>query len=364
MKTRTADAEIDMVACLKDLGARELLRAGDIRCTPGYVCLGFAPVVDGPGGFIPDLPLTLRENLGEDSVPLLSGINRDDGSLFTVLFVPESIVGGFNHSEFEHYLDNRILRLYEPRLTPEQFTEVFDAHNFFYTNWPYIDDLEANRQAINKLLTDSSFGYPWDRQAKINSQYAPTYTYVVAFMGFNASEFTAWMGVPHAAELTYVWGYGYLPTNPEVRNDTGGAIDAVGELPEDIAFTRYVQTLWTNFAKYGNPTPSPVQAPFNDTLTVWPEYRADDNFKVFYLDTEISVKERYKQLNYYFYTSYIEIITGMPVKSQTAEDEDAVGFEAAEFARLMSDYYSGILHPGEFEEDLEALREMFDTKQH
>src|SRR6218665_1963002 len=43
---------------------------------------------------------------------------------------------------------------------------------------------------------------------------------------------------------------------------------------------------------------------FNDTLTVWPQYRADDNFKVFYLDAEISVKELYKQMNYYFYTSY------------------------------------------------------------
>jgi len=60
-----------------------------------------------------------------------------------------------------------------------------------------------------------------------------------------------------------------------------------------------------------------VLAPFNDTLTVWPEFRADDNFKVFYLDAEISVKELYKQMNYYFYTSYVNILTGIPVKSQT-----------------------------------------------
>ena len=52
---------------------------------PGYMCLGFAPVVDGPGGFIPDLPTTLRENLGADSVPLMSGICRDDGAAFTVV---------------------------------------------------------------------------------------------------------------------------------------------------------------------------------------------------------------------------------------------------------------------------------------
>jgi len=59
-----------------------------------------------------------------------------------------------------------------------------------------------------------------------------------------------------------------------------------------------------------------VLAPFNDTLTVWPEFRADDNFKVLYLDAEISVKELYKQMNYYFYTSYTSILAEMPIKSQ------------------------------------------------
>lgn len=51
---------------------------------PGYGCLGFGPIVDGPDGFLPDVPLTLRENLGVNSVPLLSGICRDDGSLVTL----------------------------------------------------------------------------------------------------------------------------------------------------------------------------------------------------------------------------------------------------------------------------------------
>jgi carboxylesterase type B len=257
------------------------------------------------------------------------------------LDVPEASLGGFNHSMFEYYLYNRILTQFRPRLTDDQYNDAYDAYNFLYTNWPYIDDLEANRQAVNKILTDTDFGYAWDRQAKISSQYAPTYTYVVAFRSPNASDDTAWMGVPHAAELDYVWGTTYLTFNPAVRNDSQRFYDSVGYTPDDITYANYVQTLWANFAKYGNPTPSPLQAPFNDTLTVWPEYRADDNFKVFYLDAEISVKELYNQLNYYFYTSYISIITGIPIKSQPAtEDDDAAQFSSADFAQLMSDYYS------------------------
>ena len=52
---------------------------------------------------------------------------------------------------FEYYLSERLVRIFEPRLTPEQFDDVYNAMNFFYTNWPYIDDLEANRQAVNKV---------------------------------------------------------------------------------------------------------------------------------------------------------------------------------------------------------------------
>lgn len=52
---------------------------------------------------------------------------------------------------FEHYLYDRILRLFEPRATEEQYENAYNAMNFFYTNWPYIDDLEANRQAVNKV---------------------------------------------------------------------------------------------------------------------------------------------------------------------------------------------------------------------
>ena len=59
------------------------------------------------------------------------------------------------------------------------------------------------------------------------------------------------VGVPHEGELPYVWGYGYLLINPEVRNDSEIFYDAVGWTPEDITYAAYVQQLWSNFAKFG-----------------------------------------------------------------------------------------------------------------
>ena len=50
-----------------------------------YVFLqGCIPVVDGPGGFIPDTPMALREQGDIMSGPILSGINHDECSTFLV----------------------------------------------------------------------------------------------------------------------------------------------------------------------------------------------------------------------------------------------------------------------------------------
>lgn len=53
-------------------------------------------------------------------------------------------------------------------------------------------------------------------------------------------------------ELPYVWGYGLLTINPDVRNDSGMFFDIIGWTPEDITYADYVQTLWSNFVKFGS----------------------------------------------------------------------------------------------------------------
>ena len=51
---------------------------------PGTFCQGMAPVIDGPGGFIPDHPIYLREQGLINKVPIMTGFNREDGSLYTL----------------------------------------------------------------------------------------------------------------------------------------------------------------------------------------------------------------------------------------------------------------------------------------
>ena len=59
------------------------------------------------------------------------------------------------------------------------------------------------------------------------------------------------VGVPHNGELAYVWAYAYLLINPDVRDNSGIHFDILGWTPEDMPYSDFVQTLWTNFAKFG-----------------------------------------------------------------------------------------------------------------
>ena len=59
------------------------------------------------------------------------------------------------------------------------------------------------------------------------------------------------IGVPHNGELPYVWAYPLLEANPDVRDQCDIQIDIVDWNQEDIEYTRFIHTLWTNFAKYG-----------------------------------------------------------------------------------------------------------------
>ena len=61
--------------------------------------------------------------------------------------------GGFNRSEFEQLLYDRLLNIFVDSLTPEQAEDAYWAVNFQYTPWPYLEDEELNRDAFVDVST-------------------------------------------------------------------------------------------------------------------------------------------------------------------------------------------------------------------
>ena len=59
------------------------------------------------------------------------------------------------------------------------------------------------------------------------------------------------LGVFHAMDIPYVFGYPYLPLNPDVRNNSGINIDVINYNDEDREYFDFIGDMWTNFAKFG-----------------------------------------------------------------------------------------------------------------
>jgi carboxylesterase type B len=304
----------EIVDCMRSLNWTIIRNNQALNCTPGYFCQGYAPIMDGPGGFFPDYPDAIRESGNFTQGPLITGICRDDGSLYTLAYIPEADEGeGFTREEFLFYLEDRLLSLFADRLDEETQSDVLRAVDFYYTPWPELENLWENREAFNKLATDLAFGMAMDRQALWHSEVADTYTYIQGYRPLNASSFIPeWMGVPHNGELPFVWGYPRLLHNPAVREDSAMYVDPVDWTdPEDIEYTHYFQTMWTNFAKVGNPTPEPVPAPGSNEPTTWPKF-TEEGREYLDVDEDIQILENYRPRNMAFWREYMPYLSGIP----------------------------------------------------
>ena len=62
--------------------------------------------------------------------------------------------------------------------------------------------------------------------------------------------FTHVTGVPHSAEIPYVYGWVLLKLAPEVRQDSRILIDIADWNEADFEYADFTMDLFTNFAKY------------------------------------------------------------------------------------------------------------------
>lgn len=300
----------DMVECMRALDYKTVFDNSGFSCTPGFFCQGFAPVVDGEGGVLPQDPWTMREKNLHAKLPLMSGQCTDDGSMYTALMIPESLKGGFNRTEFEYHLHNDLLNMFSP-LFPDKEQDVFEALNWYYSPWPYLDDEDKNRLSFNVLITDFGFGVTGDIQMKSQSKTNDVYFYLLGYRSKKAAPLIPeWLGVPHNGELPYVLGWPMLQDNFNLRLDSGMLVDLIPWDEEDQEWAEYFMTMWTNFAKYGNPTPEPVTSPGNNTATSWMKFTADKmNYMSF--NRDIEYKLNYRQRNFAMWTDYLPYVAGL-----------------------------------------------------
>ena len=237
----------DMVECMRDKRASELLNATIALNSMSSKGIILAPVVDN--NFLPDTPKTLRKEGKFAKVKFMISFNRDDGST-SLPFVLEplgvNVSKGVESKQFQAFMKWFASAMHGDT---KSAALIADAMEFQYTPWPETADPSALRQQLVNLFTDLTYSAPSHAVAAIHSHFAPVYMYEFNRRpnGISSPE---WMGVRHADNVGYDFGI------PLLKYPPSEFLPAYDDVDRNISLL--VMTLYSNFARSGNPTPQAV----------------------------------------------------------------------------------------------------------
>lgn len=264
-----------LTGCLRNVGAEELVRDG------GSVA-HWGPVVDGPalanasGGhepFLPDEPATLMEDGRFVAVPYVVGYDRMEGAFdaFDRLQDAAAAVTGIDRDQFEGLVREAVeVDAVEAQAAADDAAAanctvnvdfVVDTVMMRYTR--RADDPDTLRRGYVTMAANKAYGASAHRAAALWARYNATYAYRYEYKLRAAKALPAtaeWMDAPHGAELPLVWGMPYWPS-------AGAA--AVDWTAADRRMADVLMSLWTNFAKHGDPA-------YRMPTVRWEEYRQHD----------------------------------------------------------------------------------------
>ncbi|XP_054833018.1 acetylcholinesterase-like [Eublepharis macularius] len=212
----------------------------------------FVPTTDGE--FLPDTPRNLL-NTGSSSVkPVLTGFTSTEGSLFLSSSAPGFSL--YNSSLINHQQLLEGLRL----LLPDASDNTIETADFIYCQG---EQGEAqHRNALVRASGDYLFLCP---VAVVAGLMAETGSSVFAYSFSHRPSFVSvvsdWIGVPHCAELPYVFG-----------DPLSGAGGNITYPPAEVELSRRVMQYWGEFVRTGFPD--------GERWGEWPVYTGESFFQI------------------------------------------------------------------------------------
>ncbi|KAI8419713.1 hypothetical protein MSG28_008400 [Choristoneura fumiferana] len=205
--------------------------------------LMFSPTVekvfDGVEAFLTKDPYQLLLNGEYHKVPMIIGSNDEEGYFFT------GLEENLQTIDIAHSLPNHLLFPTES----ERKRVAGEIEKLYMENEPISESCLAKKK-LSRFYGEPFFNYPSmaETELLLNSSNLPVYHYLFKYDGWrNAVKLLAgasfWRapGATHADDLFYLF---YHPLIPSWF---------------DTDIINKITTLWTNFAKYSNPTPTTTQ---------------------------------------------------------------------------------------------------------
>lgn len=221
----------------------------DLPIPRGLSPMPFTPCIDAPDSteprVIPRHPRDIMNSGDFMDVPFLAGFTSDE-SLF---MIREQMLDASTRDVLNanrHMVVPQTLWGVDPH-SAAGTTIANEFHSYYLNNQP-LDD--ANRYNWTTYNTDHHFGYGVDTtmRAHLRHQSSNIYYYVFSFDGdLNLVKrgllLTSYPGAMHADDIPYLFSISRIPSVILPSNHAN-------------VVRRRMVTLWTNFAKFGNPTPT------------------------------------------------------------------------------------------------------------
>jgi len=220
----------------------ECLRSVDAFKFPVKEVNVWRPIVDD--NFFPDTPRNLRKAGRFHYVPYMAGFTSREGSYF----FPELLddVTAENVRSYTEAVFYNIGNKYGQMLEENLPTSLLDAITLLYTPWSDQDDDIMTKIGLADAVGDFTMTAPTHTDLILHSKHAPVYMYEFAHRS-NLNPRPLWKGVAHKDDTPYEFGFPLM--NLTVLQQYNDADRNISDM---------LITLFTNFAKYGNPTPQPV----------------------------------------------------------------------------------------------------------
>ncbi|XP_021960157.2 acetylcholinesterase isoform X2 [Folsomia candida] len=251
---------VQKIECLRDLPAAVISKT---QWNSYAKILQFfsAPTIDGE--FIPRDPMEMLAKGDFKKVPLLIGSNHDEGTYFILYdFIEQFTKEGPNCMDNKLFLDT-VSDVFKNLTNAQQA-----AIRFQYTHWEDVEDPCKIRDKFNEFVADYYFICPTNRFAESYAEHgAPVYYYFFT-QRTSSNPWGDWMGVMHADEIEYVFGFPLgKSTDPEHTWTT-----------REKELSKRIMKYFTHFADTGKPVDDPTEP--------WPLYtKAQPNYFILNADT-------------------------------------------------------------------------------
>lgn len=242
-----------IVECLRNQSTVDLITAQQAKLKYSFFPLKTAPVVDRgfrSQPFMPDSPEILLETGNFLKVPLISGVNKNEGLLFLLSILLQYAK---EISKDPRFLEEVILPNTVNAITDKEYTikEILQIKNVYFKHADFFNIQEVIPPFVD-LISDFTMFSCNDKMVKLYSRFAIVYMYVFSYRGnrsyadklisklrsLNISSPLFYEGVSHADDLLYLFNLSKFPRLTST---------------EDQKMSDILIHLWTTFAQQGNP---------------------------------------------------------------------------------------------------------------